>query len=160
MQNTLLQLSATPAFKVSEISYPRMRLSGSGGIIPAALASLKHFAYVSQFLSAAHFPENPEIDPWDDELVFFPVRRLSRIPNILRKFGLHPPTYHHAAAFGLAIKDSPVVGPVIFPHEPVVIPALEALGKHRVSYVVERSSLACVCYMHVLTRPAWVVGLV
>lgn len=155
---TTLAIPAALTFKVPDVSYPRMRLSGDGSVIPSRLMALvgafQPFVYVSQYLSAEHFLENPKLLRWDDELVFFPVRRTSRIPKILRKLGLRAPTYHHAAAFGLRIKESPVAGTVIFPHAPV---AIGGVGNCHVGFLT--SGYACAAALSVYKQPVWAVGL-
>lgn len=155
---TTLAIPAALTFKVPEVSYPRMRLSGDGTVIPTKLTTLvgafQSFVYVSRYLSAEHFSESSNLFRWNDELVFFPVRRTSRIPKILRKLGLRAPTYHHAAAFGLRIKESPVAGTVIFPHEPVTI---GGIGNCHVGFLT--SGYACTATLSVYKQPIWAVGL-
>ncbi|GEM_PF-7123690 len=154
---TTLAIPTPLTFKVPEVSYPRMRLSGSGMCTPSRLAALKHFVYVSPFLSEKYFPENATLCVWEDELVFFPVRRLSRVRKILDKLGLRMPTYHHAATFGLRVKDSPVAGSILFPHQPVVVPEM---GECQTAFVLDgKCRYVCACSLSVFKQPIWAVGL-
>lgn len=159
---TTLAIPAALTFKVPDVSYPRMRLSGDGSVIPEHLTSPPAIpeGYINPFLSKKYFPENPELCDWEDELVFFPARRMSRIPNILKKLNLRAPTYHHAAAFGLQIEDAPVSGTVIFPHPFVQI---EGIGNCRVSFESRVSKpgvrYACIANVSVYKQPVWAVGI-
>ncbi|MDO8483010.1 MAG: hypothetical protein Q7S86_04295 [bacterium] len=165
MKTTSLQISAAFTFKVPEVPYPRMRLSGDGAVVSeqftAPVGAFEPFVYINPFLSRKHFPENPKLGKWKDELVFFPARRMSRIPKILNKLGLRAPTYHHAAAFGLQIEHAPVSGMVIFPHPHVFI---EGIGNCQISFqsrvLKPEVRYACIANVSVYKEPIWAVGIV
>ena len=165
MQTTSRPISAALTFKVPEVSYPRMRLPVDGMVVPGQLTSpvgtLEPFVYINHFLSCKYFPGNPKLGKWKDELVFFPVRRMSRVPKILPKLGLRAPTYHHAAAFGLQIEHAPVSGMVIFPHPHVFI---EGIGNCQISFQSRAFKpeilYACVSNISVYKEPIWAAGIV
>lgn len=163
MQTTVLPSLPAVSFAlnfpvVSSESYPRMRLSGDGSLVPSALLSSKRFLYVSSFLNSHCFPDNPKLCAWDDELVFFPIRRVSRVTKVLEKLALRAPTYHHAVAFGLRIEKSPVGGPVFFPHKGVLIP--EHGGPCFTAFTLIDGSRYAVVPLPViaLSAPVWAVG--
>ncbi len=163
MQTTSLAISAALTFKVPEVPYPRMRLSGDGTVIPLRLTSPPKTpeGYINPFLSDKYFPKDTKLGSWKDELVFFPVRRMSRVPKILQKLGLRAPTYHHAAAFGLQIEHVPVSGMVIFPHPHVFI---EGIGNCQISFqsrvLKPEVRYACISNLSVYKEPIWAAGIV
>ncbi|MSU55152.1 MAG: hypothetical protein EXS46_01260 [Candidatus Taylorbacteria bacterium] len=160
---TMLAISVALTFKVPENPYPRMSLSGDGVVIPAQLTSpagiFESLVYINHFLSRKYFPENSELGDFENELVFFPVRRMNRVPKILEKLGLRAPTYHHAAAFGLRIEDAPVSGMIIFPHTPVFI---KGVGNCQISFQSRLNferRYVCISNLSAYKRPVWAVGI-
>lgn len=166
MQPILLDTTLETAFRAPQLSdYPRMSLTGVGNLLPSQLRAEKRgtmrvFDFVSPYLTDELFPGDNLLFQWRAELVFFPIRRVSRIPKVLAKLGLRAPTRHHALAFGLEIRKAPVMGHVLFPHEPV---SASPVGEFQIVYEV-RENLPYVRHM-AYARPLsrfdghyWVVG--
>lgn len=154
---TTMTSSNPYGFSVSAVvaDYPSMRLSGDGYLTPSSLSE-EHADWVSianQSINDLNFGQDTEMNSWTDELVFFPVRRMTRLTKILNKSGLRQPTCHHAIALALAVLRIPVVGAVVVAHNPV--------DSHRLCISAHRydSYISLVSATAVFKAPVWAVGL-
>ena len=98
--------------------YPAMRVVGDGFLTPSNLVG-SFATYDADLTEGEPFGVNQHLPAWDDELVFFKIRRTSRIPKVLAKLGLRAPTYHHAVALALCAPDAPLEGEIIVAHPPI-----------------------------------------
>jgi len=158
MNNTILNQVVTDEFHTFTIDdCPSMRLSGDGMLSPLILQRNHLVQCAEELFDDNPFCRNQFLRSWSDRLVFFNIRRVTRMRKVIEKLGLREPTYHHAVALALRARSMPVTGTVVIGHPPLGTANL-ALSRLSVFREGNDVKLIKVGAAHVFTKPVWAVG--
>ena len=140
----------------STCAYPSMRVAGDGFLTPQSLRGSSVTAD-ADLAEGEPFGVNQHLPRWDDELVFFQIRRTSRLPKVLARLSLRAPTYHHAIALAQCALDAPIEGEIIVAHSPIGT-RNKTVSRLAVRIESGEAHLFSVPLGTVFPSPVWAVG--